>query len=90
MGAEVVVETSPNENALKYTVVGKQVIDKGHKTYGSADEAAECEVAKNLFGLEGVVSVFLMADFVTVTKTAEAKWDGIRDAAKGIISEAYG
>ena len=67
MGAEVVVETSPNENALKYTVVGKQVIDKGHKTYGNAGEAAECEVAKNLFGLEGVVSVFLMADFVTVS-----------------------
>ncbi len=90
MGAEVVVDTSPNENALKYTVVGKQVIDQGHKTYGSAQDAEENPVAKTLFAIEGVTSVFLMADFITVTKTPEAKWDNIREAAKQAISEAYG
>jgi len=90
MGAEVVVETTPNENALKYTVVGKQVIESGHKTYGSAEEARESPVAKALFEIDGVASVFLMADFITVTKRPEAAWDGIQDQARTIISEAYG
>lgn len=89
MAAEVNIDTSPNENALKYTVVGKQVIDQGHKTYGSADDAADCPVAQTLFGIEGVTSVFLMADFITVTKKPEAKWDGIKDAAKDAIAQAY-
>lgn len=31
MAAEVIIDTSPNENALKYTVVGKQVIERDIK-----------------------------------------------------------
>ncbi len=89
MTVEIIVDTSPNENALKYTVVGKQVIDKGHKTYNNAEEAGDCPVAQALFGIEGVTSVFLMADFVTVVKQPEAQWDGIKDAAKDAIASAY-
>jgi len=89
MAAEVNIDTSPNENALKYTVVGQQVIEKGHKTYSKIEEAEDCPVAQALFGIEGVTSVFLMADFITVTKQPEAKWDGIKDAAKNAIAEAY-
>ncbi len=89
MAAEVIIDTSPNENALKYTVVGKQVIEKGHKTYSKIEEAGDCPVAQALFGIEGVISVFLMADFITVVKQPEAKWDGIKDAAKNAIAEAY-
>ena len=90
MGADVMVETTPNENALKYTVAGKQVIESGHKTYGSPADAEELPVAKALFAIEGVTSVFLMADFITVTKRPEASWEGIQEQAQSVISEAYG
>jgi len=67
----------------------QQVIESGHKTYGTAAEAEELPVAKALFALDGVVSVFLMADFITVTKRAEVSWDAIQEQAKAAISEAY-
>lgn len=89
MGADVRIDTTPNENALKYTVVGKQVIESGHKTFNSAADAGDCEVVKTLFGLEGVTSVFLMADFITVTKDPSASWDAIQEQAKTAIASAY-
>ncbi|MFQ5482851.1 MAG: NifU N-terminal domain-containing protein [Nitrospinaceae bacterium] len=88
--ADVLVESTPNENALKYTVVGKQVLDKGHKTYSSPEDAGESPIATTLFQIDGVTSVFMMADFITVTKQPEAKWDEIQGKAKDAIQEAYG
>lgn len=89
MGAEVRIDTTPNENALKYTVIGKQVIESGHKTYNSVNDAGDCPVAQTLFGLEGVTSVFLMADFITVTKAPGASWDNIQEQAMAAIQSAY-
>ena len=89
MAADVTVETTPNENALKFTVKGRQVIESGHKTYNNAEDASDCPAAVALFALEGVSSVFLMADFITVTKRPEVKWDGIQDKAMAAIAQAY-
>lgn len=34
-------------------------------------------LAEALFGIDGVVGVFATADFVTVSKSADAAWDAI-------------
>ncbi len=88
MPVTVQVDTTPNENALKFTV-NQQVVDSGHKTYANAEAAEESPVAKTLFQIDGVVSVFLMADFITVTKTPESKWDVIQPAALEAIKNNY-
>lgn len=77
------VSTTPNENALKFTL-DKDSIDSGYKTYNNAEEA-DIPVAKALFTIDGVVSVFLMADFITVTKKPEASWEGIQQPAIEVI-----
>ena len=87
MAVTVQVDTTPNENALKFTI-NQPAIESGHKTFPNAETAEELPVAKALFALEGVTSVFLMADFITVTKKPEVSWDGIqanqaRPGAKG-------
>ncbi|MCF8721291.1 NifU N-terminal domain-containing protein [Nitrospina gracilis] len=89
MPVNIQVSTTPNENALKFTL-DKPAIDSGHKTYPNADAAAESPVAADLFGIEGVVSVFLMADFITVTKRPDVGWDVIQPAAEAAIQKAYG
>jgi hypothetical protein len=88
MAVNVQVSTSPNEHALKFTL-DRQTIESGHKTYANAEVAEESPVAKALFGLDGVASVFLMADFITVTKKPEASWDTLQSAAVEIIQVSF-
>ena len=66
MPVTVQVDTTPNENALKFTI-NKPAIESGHKTFANAEVAEESPIAKTLFQIDGVTSVFLMADFITVT-----------------------
>lgn len=88
MAVNIQVSTSPNEHALKFTL-DRPVIESGHKTYANAEAAEESPVAKALFALEGVASVFLMADFITVTKKAEANWDNLQSAAIEAIQASF-
>lgn len=89
MAVTVQVDTTPNENALKFTI-NQPAIESGHKTFPNAEAAEELPIAKALFALEGVTSVFLMSDFITVTKKPEVSWDGIQAAAVTAIEAAYG
>ncbi len=79
MSVEVSVTTTPNENALKFNC-SKPALESGYKTYNSAEQAAESPVAAKIFKTDGIASVFLMPDFITVTKKPEASWDIIQPA----------
>ncbi|NIQ03412.1 MAG: hypothetical protein GWM98_26090 [Nitrospinaceae bacterium] len=82
------MSATPNENALKFTL-DRPAIDSGHKTYNNAEAAAESPVASRLFGIDGVAGVFLMADFITVTKTPEASWGTLQEPVVSAIQAAY-
>lgn len=88
MAANVQVSTTPNEHALKFTL-GQPALETGHKTYADAAGAEESPVAKALFKLEGVASVFLMADFITVTKKPDASWETLQPAAVNAIQASF-
>ena len=88
MAVNVQVNTTPNEHALKFTL-DKPAIESGHETYANAEAAEESPVAKTLFGIDGVASVFLMADFVTVTKQPDAKWDSLQSDVLKVIQASY-
>jgi len=88
MAVNVQISTTPNEHALKFTL-DRQALESGHKTYANAEAAEESSVAKALFGIEGVASVFLMADFITVTKTPDANWDNLQTAAVDAIQASF-
>tara|TARA_Y100001960_G_C14632257_1_gene806412 strand:+ start:206 stop:472 length:267 start_codon:yes stop_codon:yes gene_type:complete len=88
MGIEVRVSTTPNENAMKYTL-NCNAIDSGHKTYANAEAAEDSPVAKALFAIDGVNQVFLMADFISVTKKPEASWGNLEAPILDAIKSAY-
>lgn len=81
----IVPQYTPNPNALKFTV-GVEV--GGPRSYVPAN-AAEDPVARELFGIEGVMSVFMTADFVTVTKVPDADWSGISPAVAAILERHF-
>ena len=88
MTVEVSVSTTPNENAMKYTL-NCNAIESGHKTSASVEAAEESPVAKALFAIDGVTQVFLMADFISVTKKPEAKWSSLEAPIMDAIKSAY-
>ena len=88
MAVEVSVSTTPNENAMKYTL-NCNSIESGHKTYANAEAAEDSSVAKALFAIDGVTQVFLMADFISVTKKPEAKWSNLEAPIIDAIKAAY-
>lgn len=71
------VDRTPNPNALKFTV-GSPV--GGPATFTSAN-ADEHPVAVAVLAIDGVVSMFMTADFVTLTKSGDADWATIEPAA---------
>ena len=88
MAVEVSVSTTPNENAMKYTL-NCNSIESGHKTYANAEAAEDSPVAKALFAIDGVSQVFLMADFISVTKKPEVNWSNLKVSILEVIKSSY-
>jgi hypothetical protein len=78
-------DRTPNPNALKFTV-GKPV--GGPVTYTEAN-AADSPLAEALLEIPGVVSMFMTADFVTLTKTGEASWADIEGPAVAALEAHF-
>jgi hypothetical protein len=67
-------QSTPNPNAGKFTVGRKLIEGRGSRSYFTREQAAADPVGSALFALTGVASVFIVDDFVTVTKDASADW----------------
>ncbi len=81
----VQVDPTPNPNAMKFTV-GVPV--GGPATFVAGSEVPDPGAAR-LLALEGVVSVFMTADFVTLTKEPGADWEPISREASTILEEHF-
>jgi Scaffold protein Nfu/NifU N terminal len=60
----------------------------GPATYVSGSEPNQ-EFAQRLLEIPGVVSIFITADFVTVTKTLDAAWPSIQSDAVAILEDSF-
>ncbi len=80
------ISNTPNPNALKFNVG----VDVGGPATFVAGKEADDPMGAALVGIDGVTSVFMTADFVTLTKVPEASWDSIAPAASEILEERFG
>jgi hypothetical protein len=78
------IQPTPNVNALKF-VVNRRLTEGRSQTFRSLEEAAGHPLAARLFAISGVVQVFLLNDFVTVTRDPAATWDEIAASAEAAI-----
>ena len=70
--------TTPNDDALQF-VLNAVILDTGNRSYAARDEAAGDAMAEALFDINGVDNVYVMQNFVTVTKYPEVDWAKIKD-----------
>ncbi len=82
----ITIEGTPNPNALKFGV-GRDV--GGPKTFVAGREVDD-PMAESLLSLPGVTSVFMTADFVTLTKTPDADWAAVAGQAQQILEAHFG
>lgn len=80
----VIISQTPNPNALKFTVGA--TFDAPKSFVGQSDDP----VAGPLLAVPGVASVFMTADFVTISKAPEAFWDDIVPVVTGILETTFG
>jgi Fe-S cluster biogenesis protein NfuA len=73
------IQETPNPNAVKFIL--KEPVSHGTShSFDDAEKAAGDKLAKSLFEIGEVVSVFYMDKMITVEKTDEADWDEILPA----------
>ena len=81
-------ESTPNPATLKF-LPGNQVMETGTANFAAPDDANRSPLAQSLFANEGVIGVFLGADFITVTKSGDKEWDVMKPLILGAIMEHF-
>lgn len=86
-------EDTPNPQSMKF-LPGRAVLGadaEGRPALGmdfpTAESAAASPLAASLFDIDGVMGVYLGADFVTVTKAEATEWLHIKPALLGAIAD---
>ena len=79
-------QETPNPNAMKFSL-SVTVAETGSFSFNAADTDIAHPIAAAVLAVDGVVSVFGVNDFITVSKSDDAGWDvllpAVVDAIKG-------
>jgi hypothetical protein len=74
---DIQIHPTPNPNSIKITVDGQRFIDSGMESFSTAEDAAGHALGERVFAITGVTNVFILPDFLTVTRHPAAEWDAI-------------
>ncbi|MDT8435570.1 MAG: NifU N-terminal domain-containing protein [Gemmatimonadota bacterium] len=80
------VEGTPNPNAAKF-VLDRRLGSEGRTYFRPADAQGDA-LAERLFAVRGVRALFLVENFITVTKADDVAWDEIVEKILCAIREA--
>lgn len=83
-------QPTPNPNAGKFTLNRKVLADASSKSFYSADDATAHPLASALFEIEGVASLFIVDDFITVTKTPDSNWEALIPRVQSTVEQVLG
>jgi scaffold Nfu/NifU family protein len=75
---------TPNPDSLKFTR-NKPFIESGMESFASVDEARSHLLGRPLMEIDGVVNVFILPQFVTVTKDPGARWNDVTPKVRSVL-----
>ena len=83
----VYIESNPNPNSLKF-VANIMLVNEGIvKDYPDIKSVKDSPLAKKLFDFEYVKRVFIMSNFITITKKENFSWEEIKLDLKDFIKK---
>jgi len=80
------VQPTPNPNAYKF-VLDHPIADQP-ASFFNAEQGKSHPVAARLFAIDGVTTLLLLGDFVTVNKRPEVPWRAITNKVRDVLSKA--
>ena len=83
----VQTEVTPNPNSLKF-LPGKNVSNSGPYEISNKDDV-ENELVRNILSVNGVESIFLGKDFLSVNKKENINWEDLKHIVISFINEYY-
>ncbi len=81
-------EPTPNPSSLKF-IPGVPVMATGTADFPDPESSARSPLARRLFQIDGIMRVYLGADFVTVSKAEGIEWHHIKPAILGVVMEHF-
>ncbi|XP_026198163.1 NFU1 iron-sulfur cluster scaffold homolog, mitochondrial [Anabas testudineus] len=85
----VQTQDTPNPNSLKF-LPGRTVLEAGTMNFAGPRDAYCSPLARQLFRIDGVKSVFLGPDFITITKSdANMEWKVIKPDVFAAIMDFF-
>ncbi|MEO6435687.1 MAG: NifU N-terminal domain-containing protein [Tepidisphaeraceae bacterium] len=84
MGFKVLeIQPTPNPNAFKFVL--DRSVSQQPLSFFNVAAAKDHPLASKLFGIDGVSSLLLLGDFITINKSPAAAWDDIKHEAKAVL-----
>ena len=81
-------EDTPNPATLKF-IPGVDVLPGSSAEFSSTEEAKTSPLASRLLRIDGVDSVFLSGDFVSITKAEQMEWFALKPSVLAGIMEHF-
>lgn len=85
---DVMVDPTPNPNAYKFTLNRAVTAGRG-ESYMNKEQAQAHPLAAKLFEIPGVVSVFLLNNFITVTRDPAYGWETLAPEIVDVIQAHF-
>jgi len=83
-------QPTPNPNAGKFTLNRKVNEGTASRSFYNPEDAADHPLGSALFEIEGVNSLFMVDDFVTVTKAPGGNWESLVPEIQAVIERVLG
>ena len=87
MTVEIAVEPTPNPQAMKFTL-NHAITTKGISV-NNRESATIYPLAQKLFAVPGIKSLYMMHNFISVTKDPSASWETLTPAIHTVITSHY-
>ena len=81
-------EDTPNPATLKF-IPGVDVLPGNSAEFNASDDAKTSPLASRLLRIDGVESVFLSGDFVSITKADQMEWFALKPSVLAGIMEHF-
>ena len=82
---QLTVQPTPNVNALKF-VTNRRMTEGRSQTFTDPSTASS-PLARDLLAIAGVRQVFLLNDFITITRHEGIEWDAVVPRAEALIRQ---
>jgi hypothetical protein len=85
---KIMVESTPNPNSVKF-VLNRTVVEQGSESYDGSQGGDKSPLAQKMFKVPGVKDLFLMKNFVSLSRHPNKTWSEIVPKVEEVLREHF-